>query len=1098
MGLKIKLLGLLKIEEKNGAACEIMKWHKACALLAYLVVTGGPQPRQFLADLLWDAPSTSQSLQNLRKLLSRMRKWIPELEITRKQVAYPVEKAVFIDYLALSMALSDGNSTEMDTALSLYEGDLLDSFYLDDAPRFNEWLLLEREKLRQQVTAAYRQICFVYSEQNAWGKGIAVGQRWLALDTFDEEALRHLLQFLAASGQVEVALQQYETSRRLLWNELLVEPAPETIQLVQRLENLKEERGSGLSWSVIVGAQQERPSPNQLSEPGSLPANAIVPYQRNQYFTGRRESLLHLASLLLPNGDIDEQRVVAITGMGGLGKTQLAVEFCYRYGRYFPGGVFWLSFADPQNVTAEVAAVGGERSMGLYQDADKLSQADQVGRVQKAWQEPIPRLLIFDNCEEEALLAEWIPVTGGSRVLLTSRRANWSRELRVVEWPLPVLDLPESVALLQELAPKLSEAEAAEIAVELGDLPLALHLAGSFLRRYERFTPQQYLIQVKQMGVLQHPSLQGQGSSYSPTGHALHVAKTFAINSAQLTGDSPLDVVARQLLASAACFAPNEGVPRTLLQATAPSIDSDELTATLLAEDSLERLQGLGFLRSEGAKNLLMHPLVAAFVRDTLAEMATAADTVKATLIELLQTHLQTRDSLFALPLPASQLRYVTNNSLPNGNQQAAVLASLFGQHLIERFDFEDAFTYLDQARAIYEQLGEAHEVETAVTLTHLGTLFLRKGEFETAYDYYQQALTRLRATPSAPPTDLARVYSHLSNVQAKLGRSEAALAANQEALTLYEEALGWEHLETANCLESRGTMFIEMGAYEQSQEPYERALASYQRQLGTENIRVARVQANLGWVYLQLGDFTQAQMTLEQAHNTHVALLGSEHRGTLSALHSLGQLYYERGDYKTAESTLRQGFELRCQIFGMDHHTTTFMQMDLGRLLRAIGRYQEAEELLRGVLATREQIYGREHSWTARTLNHLGKLYLMIGDFEQAQPLLQEALAFHNSHRLQSANLADVLDNLGDLLTQMGELTTAVNYLRQAKAIREEVQGEKHPKLAYTLNRLARWHLAVGEEASAHQLAAQALLLLESTVFPIHLERQAAQNLLN
>ena len=110
MGLKIKLLGLLKIEEENGAASEIMKWHKACALLAYLVVTGRPQLRQFLADLLWDAPSTSQSLQNLRKLLSRMRKWLPELEVTRKQVAYPVETAVSIDYLSLSTVLSSGGT----------------------------------------------------------------------------------------------------------------------------------------------------------------------------------------------------------------------------------------------------------------------------------------------------------------------------------------------------------------------------------------------------------------------------------------------------------------------------------------------------------------------------------------------------------------------------------------------------------------------------------------------------------------------------------------------------------------------------------------------------------------------------------------------------------------------------------------------------------------------------------------------------------------------------------------------------------------------------------------------------------------------------
>ena len=1091
MRLRVKLLGLLHITDENGTASEIMRWQKGCALLAYLIVTSQPQRREHLADLLWNAPSTTQSLQNLRKLLSRLRKWMPGLDVTRQQVAYDLTTAVAIDYLTLSEALNSGSVAQIEVGLRLYGGDLLQGFYLDDAPRFNEWLLLEREGLRQRVTAAYRQICITHSEQSAWAQGIAAAQAWLALDELDEEALRHLLQFLAASGQIEVALQQYESSRRRLWNDLAVEPAPQTVQLAQRLQALKEKKGSGLSWSAIVGAQMERPSPGQLAESGDLPLNAYVPYQRNNDFTGRRKSLLRLAELLLPYETPGGPRVVAVTGMGGMGKTQLVVEFCYRYGRYFPGGVFWFSFADAQNVPSEVAAVGGERGMGLYQDADRLTQTDKVGRVCKAWQEAIPRLLIFDNCEEEELLVKWLPVSGGSRVLLTSRRSQWAHELGVERHRLDTLSRAESVALLEQLAPDAVTGAGAiiqEIAAELGDLPLALHLAGSFLRRYERITAQQYLAQVKQMGVLHHPSLQGHGSSYSPTGHALHVARTFAINSAQLAGDNPLDQMARQLLAHAACFAPNEGIPHALLQATVPPQDEHDLMSNLLAEDGIDRLQALGFLRSEGAENLLMHPLVAAFVRDDLAEMATAAATVRDTLIKLMQTHRQTTDSLFALPLPANQLRYVTNNSLPNRDQQAAALASLFGQHLTERLDFEGAFDYLDQARAIYEQLGEEYEVQRAVAYTHLGTHFLRKGEFEKADMYYQQALLRLQAIPTADPIILARAYKNLSAIHAKLGRAEEALTANQKALTIFEETLGWDHFETVRCLRVRGTMFVEMGAYEQSQAPYERALASYQHHLGTENISAARVQANLGWVYLQLGDFSRAQTTLEQAYDIQATLLGPQHQRTLSALHSLGQLYYEQGDYERAESILRQGFELRRQIAGLVHHTTAFMQTDLGRVLRATGHYREAHDLLRAALATREQIYGRQHSWTARALNHLGKLYLMMGNFEQARPLLEEALAFHGSHRPQSANMADVLDNLGDLLT----------YLRQAKAMREEVQGKEHPKLAYTLNRLARWHRAVGELETAQQLAVQAMALLEPAVHPLHLERQAAHNLLS
>jgi hypothetical protein len=116
--------------------------------------------------------------------------------------------------------------------------------------------------------------------------------------------------------------------------------------------------------------------------------------------------LKQLADILLLEAEATVVPVAAITGMRGLGKSQLAVEFAYRYGRYFPGGVFWLHFANPEQVSEEVALIGGERGLGLYLDADGRTLHDRVAKVQRAWQEPMPRLLIFDNCEDEALLAE--------------------------------------------------------------------------------------------------------------------------------------------------------------------------------------------------------------------------------------------------------------------------------------------------------------------------------------------------------------------------------------------------------------------------------------------------------------------------------------------------------------------------------------------------------------------------------------------------------------------------------------------------------------------------------------------------------------------
>ena len=386
-----------------------------------------------------------------------------------------------------------------------------------------------------------------------------------------------------------------------------MEPEPATTALVAHLREQLDEGGEPGNWAQISVPHIDLPAPDELPEPGPLPPQSILPHGRNNDFMGREFSLLFLAQHLLPweSRSSSSLPTLAVTGMRGLGKTQVAVEFCYRYGRFFSGGVYWMNFSKAENVADEVAAVGSERGLGLYRETDNLRQADKVGRVLKAWQEPIPRLLIFDNCEEVELLQKWLPVTGGCSVLLTSNRAGWVRELQVVERQLPLLDADESIQLLQNLVPELLKEDAAKIAEELGYLPLALHLAGSFLRRYQQITPSQYLTQLRDKTLLDHPSLHGRGTDFSPTSHELDVARTFAINWNQLSADDETDAIALKLLANAAQFAPGELIPRDLLLSTVVS-DKEDIMQMLLAEDGLARLIALGFIRVNQANHFVL------------------------------------------------------------------------------------------------------------------------------------------------------------------------------------------------------------------------------------------------------------------------------------------------------------------------------------------------------------------------------------------------------------------------------------------------------------------------------------------------------------
>ncbi|MCA9959931.1 MAG: hypothetical protein KC443_12895, partial [Anaerolineales bacterium] len=230
-----RVLGSLEISE-NGRLSPIMKSSKGCALLTYLIVTGQNQTREHVADLFWDT-STASGLRNLRKVIHEVRQAVPELHVTRKIVAFRAEADTLVDIHLLQAALQQADIRQLDEGLQGYRGELLATFYLDTAPRFNEWLTLNRERLRAGVNHAYHRLCQAYDEQQMWLEGISAAQRWLTLDDLNEPAYRWLIQFLAENGQWAAAQQQYELCRTRLWDELQIEPEDATRRLLAQLKS---------------------------------------------------------------------------------------------------------------------------------------------------------------------------------------------------------------------------------------------------------------------------------------------------------------------------------------------------------------------------------------------------------------------------------------------------------------------------------------------------------------------------------------------------------------------------------------------------------------------------------------------------------------------------------------------------------------------------------------------------------------------------------------------------------------------------------------------------------------------------------------------
>ncbi|ABX07776.1 hypothetical protein Haur_5148 (plasmid) [Herpetosiphon aurantiacus DSM 785] len=289
-----------------------------------------------------------------------------------------------------------------------------------------------------------------------------------------------------------------------------------------------------------------------------LPHASRLPFEASPHFVGREDELKQLAAAIGTAQPAVVMPAVA-TGLGGIGKTSLVTEFAYRYGVYFHGGVFWLNCADPDQVASQIA--GCALALGI--DLTGMALDEQVQRVLNAWKSPMPRLLIFDNCEDRAILDQWKPTVGGCRVLITARSDQWPTLTQI---RLGLLSPTESRSLLQRLCARLTDAEADAIAEDLGHLPLALHLAGSYLNTYSHHTVEQYRKDL----TIAHRSLKGRGALPSPTRHELDVEATFMFSFKQLDANDALDALALGMLDGAAWCAPGIPIPRELVLAFVP------------------------------------------------------------------------------------------------------------------------------------------------------------------------------------------------------------------------------------------------------------------------------------------------------------------------------------------------------------------------------------------------------------------------------------------------------------------------------------------------------------------------------------------------
>ncbi|MBU1877914.1 MAG: AAA family ATPase, partial [Chloroflexi bacterium] len=304
--------------------------NKARALLAYLAVESGrPYPRETLAGLLWPERPNPAALGSLRHALANLRQILrdlsppPFLLVTRETLQFnpasdhSLDTADFQQQIASSkLQMADCN---LQSAIGLYRGQFLEGFSVEDSPAFEEWALLKREQLDREMLAALQRLADYHGERGEYESAQAHVRRQLALEPWREESHRQLVHLLALNGQRSAALAQYKVCRRLLADELGVEPERATVALVERIRGGLLSRGAEERGGERTGGRS--PLPPRSSAP-SLPSLSAL-------FVARERELAQLAGYL-ELARAGAGRVVFVTGEAGSGKTALLNEFARR------------------------------------------------------------------------------------------------------------------------------------------------------------------------------------------------------------------------------------------------------------------------------------------------------------------------------------------------------------------------------------------------------------------------------------------------------------------------------------------------------------------------------------------------------------------------------------------------------------------------------------------------------------------------------------------------------------------------------------------------------------------------------------------------
>ncbi|MFJ3673949.1 FxSxx-COOH system tetratricopeptide repeat protein [Streptomyces sp. NPDC090106] len=693
--------------------------------------------------------------------------------------------------------------------------------------------------------------------------------------------------------------------------------------------------------------------------PGTLPRIWDLP-SRNAAFTGRDSTLVHLREALASGRRVAVQ---ALYGRGGVGKTQLAIEYAYRFaGAYESAG--WIPSEDPALIPDQLAQFAVE--IGAAPEGTPAPVA-----VRKLLAELRTRphwLIVFDNAEDPTTLAPFLP-GGPGHVLITSRNPNWNSH--AVPLDIDTLSRTESIALLRAQGAQLSDADADHIAAALDDLPLALAQAAALLTGGLSAADLKEELAANTAAVL--------AAGPPPAHYPVSLAAQVQLTAAHLHQDHP---GAHTLLLALALLAP-EPFPLTScarhLPDQASTLLADVLASKLTVGTALQSIARHGLARVQDG-TVQLHRLTQAVLTHHLTP--DQHDTVAAGTEALLTAAHPGRagepqfwpawQALLphALAADPAQLTtekgrgvvreacwYLMDRGQPApARERLQVLYDTWRRQLGPDHDdtlaaahslaraFDDTLDR-ERARALDEDTlarrwrlyGEEHP-DTLVSARHLAVRLWALGRYQEAVTLDEKTLEVQRRVRGAEHPHTLTTATGLAVELAAVGRVEEALVLEEETLGVQRRVLGAEHPDTLLTASNLAVRLAQVGRVGDALVLGEETLEVQRRVVGVEHPRTLATASNLVNRLADVGRVGEALVLAEETLGVQRRVVGPEHPDTLSAASNLAVRLGEVGRVEEALVLGEETLEVRRRVLGPDHPDTLTLIRNL-KWLRA--RYE-------------------------------------------------------------------------------------------------------------------------------------------------------------